>query len=157
MVAAPQAASAVERPACIFCAIVRKEAPAAWLAERDQAVAFLTRGPLRAGHALVIPRGHAATLDEVSASDWAAVGSLALDVARMQRDRLGAQGTTLFLASGEAGEQSVFHLHLHVVPRDLDDGVDLNSWWATRVQTVSEAELASVAARLRGRPERASE
>jgi histidine triad (HIT) family protein len=155
MGASAQGPSTRAQPSCIFCAIVRREAPAAWIAERERAAAFLTRGPVRPGHTLVIPRAHAATLEEVSAADWAAVGSLALEVARLQRVHLKAQGTTLFLASAAAGEQSVFHLHLHVVPRTLDDGLDLSSWWATKVQNASAEELESIGARLRERSDEA--
>jgi histidine triad (HIT) family protein len=134
---------------CIFCAIVRKEAPAAVLLEDGAAIAFLTLGPLRPGHALVVPRRHATTLRDVPPADWAAVARMGLAIAELQHDRLGSEGTTLFLASGEAGEQSVPHLHLHVVPRGSDDRLDLTSWWAERTHAASRAELASVARRLR--------
>jgi len=134
---------------CIFCAIVARDAPASWVAERERAIAFLTRGPLRPGHTLVIPRAHAATLSEVAPDDWRAVSTLALEVAGMHAERLGATGATLFLASGRAGEQSVDHLHLHVVPRAEGDGLDLNSWWERKVGSPELSELERVARRLR--------
>ena len=137
-------------PNCIFCSIARGNAPAAWVAKRERAVAFLTLGPLRPGHTLVIPRAHAVTVLDVSPEDWRAVTDLALEVARLQRERLGAAGHSLLLASGHAGEQSVLHLHLHVVPRHEGDGVDLNSWWEGKVRPAAPPELESVARQLRG-------
>jgi histidine triad (HIT) family protein len=91
------------------------------------------------------------TLDDVPLDDWTDVAALALEVTNLQRTRLSATGTDLFLASGEAGEQSVFHLHLHVVPRHEADGLDLSSWWSTRVRSASPDELRAVATQLRGR------
>ena len=101
------------------------------------------------GHTLVIPRAHAVTLEDVTPTDWEAVTRLAQQVAQLQRDRLGAAGVTLFLASGKAGEQSVFHLHLHVVPRMDEDGLDLTGWWAPRHRPTSPDALERIARTLR--------
>ncbi len=135
---------------------MHREAPGAIVGENRRAVAFLTLGPLRPGHTLVVPRVHATNLDDISPGDWAGVARLGLEVGRRQRDRLGADGITLFLASGEAGEQSVFHLHLHVVPRSKGDALDLNSWWGSRARSAVPSELDVVAAKLRGAPGRTS-
>jgi histidine triad (HIT) family protein len=75
---------------------------------------------------------------------------LGAEIARRQRLFLGSEGETLFLASGEAGEQSVFHLHLHVVPRSSTDGLNLTAWWEARLNKTSRADLDAIAARLRG-------
>ena len=147
----PPAEAAVAAPgSCIFCLVVRKVAPAARVAETERALAFLTIGPLRPGHTLVVPRDHAETLDDVPESDWLEVARLALVVRQMHKERLGATGTTVFLASGASGEQSVRHLHLHLVPRHEGDGLDLTSWWGPRVRPASPEELDAVARRLRG-------
>jgi histidine triad (HIT) family protein len=97
-------------------------------------LAFLTIGPLREGHALVIPKRHAVELPDARPEELAAVLEVGAEVARRQRRALGSTGENLFLASGLAGEQSVFHLHLHVVPRHDSDGVALASWWETKMQ-----------------------
>jgi histidine triad (HIT) family protein len=60
--------------------------------------------------------------------------SLGAEIARLQRRSLGSTGENLLLASGRSGEQSVFHLHLHVVPRREGDGVDMNAWWQGKMQ-----------------------
>lgn len=112
---------------CIFCEIVAGRAPAARIAENSLSIAFLTIGPLREGHSLVIPRRHAVELTDAISEELAAMFQLGAEIARRQRRFLGSQGETLFLASGNAGEQSVFHLHLHVVPRIAGDALDLTS------------------------------
>src|SRR5271169_1510700 len=136
--------------ACIFCEIVALRAPASLVGENDLSIAFLTVGPLREGHTLVIPKRHAVDFLDPTPEELAAVFQLGAAVARRQRQILGSQGETLFLASGNAGEQSVFHLHLHVVPRTETDALDLTSWWEARVRKASRTDLDSIAAKLRG-------
>ena len=133
---------------CVFCEIVAGRAAASKVGENDLSLAFLTIGPIREGHALVVPKRHAVEYPDLSPEELAAVFQLGAQVARRQRRSLGSQGETLFLASGDAGEQSVFHLHLHVVPRAPSDGLDLTSWWVRRVLKPSRAELDRVAAKI---------
>jgi histidine triad (HIT) family protein len=121
---------------------------ASLVAENADALAFLTIEPIRDGHTLVVPRRHVIELPDATTSELAALFDLAAEVARRQRLALGSKGETLFLASGEAGGQSVFHLHLHVVPRHDDDGLDLTSWWQARVLKPARTSLDSIARRL---------
>ena len=134
---------------CIFCEIVAGRAAVSLVAETPLCAAFLTIGPIRPGHVLVIPRRHVVEYPDLSAEDAAAVFELGALVARRQRRGLGSDGETLFLASGEAGEQSVFHVHLHVVPRMHGDNLGLASWWEARMQKPSRSELDAIAATLR--------
>ena len=134
---------------CIFCEIVAGRAPVSRVAENSLSIAFLTIGPLREGHSLVIPKRHAVEFTDATPEELAAVFQLGAEVARRQRQILGSHGETLFLASGNAGEQSVFHLHLHVVPRIEADALDLTSWWAARMKKPPREELDSIAAKLR--------
>lgn len=137
---------------CVFCEIVARRSPASFVAETASALAFLTIGPVRDGHALVIPKRHVVELPDAGPDDLAAVMELGARVARQQRRALGSTGENLLLASGAAGEQSVFHLHLHVVPRAEGDGIDMNSWWVRKLQRPKpEREaLDRIAERLRG-------
>lgn len=112
----------------------------------------LTIGPIREGHTLVIPKRHVVEVPDATAAELAAMFALAADVARRQRRFLGSRGENLVLASGKAGEQSVFHLHAHVVPRSEDDGLDLTSWWEARVRHPPREETEAIATRLRERP-----
>jgi histidine triad (HIT) family protein len=135
---------------CIFCEIVAGRTRASRVAENSLSLAFLDTGPLREGHSLVIPKRHAVEFTDPTPEELASVFQLGAEIARRQRQFLGSQGETLFLASGDAGEQSVFHLHLHVVPRIEADALDLASWWAKHARRTSREELDSIAAKLRG-------
>ena len=110
---------------CVFCAIVAGELPSRMLASEERAVAFLDVNPATRGHALVIPRAHAQDIHDVPAEDLAAVAELAQAVAGLARERLGADGVTLLNSSGRAAWQTVFHFHVHVIPRYTGDPLRL--------------------------------
>lgn len=137
--------------ACIFCEILAKRSLAPyWVAESERAFAFLDIHPLRVGHTLVIPKAHTVDLSDVSPSDWAAVTELTSEVAKLLRRRLGTSGENLMVASGPGSEQSIFHLHVHVIPRKPGDDLRWNDWWETKAFTPSAEELAALARRIRG-------
>jgi histidine triad (HIT) family protein len=106
---------------CIFCKIVAGELPAALIAERERAIAFMDVNPATRGHALVIPRTHAADIHEISTEDLAACAHLAKEVADLAVDRLGAEGVNVMHSAGRAAWQTVFHFHFHVIPRYSGD------------------------------------
>lgn len=108
---------------CVFCQIVAGEAPAYVVAESDAALAILDRSQVTPGHTIVIPRAHAADIWAISEDDLLAVTALARQVALLIEDRLGPDGMNLTQSNGRAGDQKVFHLHLHVIPRWNDDGI----------------------------------
>ena len=91
--------------------IVAGRAPVSLVAENSLSIAFLDTGPLREGHTLVIPKRHAVEFTDPTPEELAAVFQLGAEIAQRQRRFLCSRGETLFVASGKAGEQSVFHLH----------------------------------------------
>ena len=131
---------------CIFCKIAEGELPASVVAAEERALAFLDINPATRGHTLVIPRAHAQDIHDVSAEDLAAIAALAQRIAGRARERLGADGVTLLQSSGQAAWQTVFHFHIHVIPRYTDDPLRL-PWVPTPGDA---AELASAAAALSG-------
>lgn len=120
------------------------------IAESDRAFAILDVRPIRKGHALVIPKKHYADLSDVTPEEMAAVGTLTLEVAALLRKRLGTTGENLLVASGPGSEQSVFHLHVHVIPRVTDDDLRWNDWWQTKVRVPRMTELETLAKAIRG-------
>jgi histidine triad (HIT) family protein len=135
---------------CLFCGMVSgKVAAPHWIARSERAVAFLDIRPIRVGHTLVIPRRHAADLSDVPSEDWAAVNRLVRDVATRLRRTLGTDGENLLVASGPGSEQSVFHLHVHVIPRKRNDDLRWNDWWQTKTFAPPSAELAELAKKVR--------
>lgn len=107
-------------PDCIFCGIVAGTLPSTTIAQNERAIAFMDIHPVTHGHALVVPRVHATDLHDVAADDLAACIHLAQEVAGRARDRLGADGVNLLNCSGRAAWQTVFHFHVHVIPRYRD-------------------------------------
>lgn len=101
---------------CLFCRIVRKEIPAAVVFEDDQVLVLNDINPQAPLHALVIPKRHIATLNDVTAADAPLVGEMVRRAAAVARENGYAERgfRTVFNTNGEAG-QTVFHIHLHVL------------------------------------------
>jgi histidine triad (HIT) family protein len=112
-------------PDCLFCKIVAGEIPATRVYEDERTVAFMDINPATRGHLLVVPRAHAADLTVIDAEDLAAVARSAQRLARLQQERLGADGVNLLNSCGAQAWQTVFHFHLHVIPRYAGDPLRL--------------------------------
>ena len=130
---------------CVFCRIVDGTIPTAKVAEDQATLAFLTVEPATEGHTLVIPKAHSRNLFDIPDSDLTAVVRMAKNIAQLQRERLGCEGVTLFQANEPAGFQTVFHFHVHVVPRWKGDSV--RESWHARAADLSRLE--QVARKLR--------
>ena len=104
-------------PDCVFCGIRTGAIPSAKVAEDATTFAFMDIDPGADGHVLVIPKRHSTDLFDISADDLAATTLMAQRVAKASLSALGAQGVNLFNCSGAAAWQTVFHFHLHVIPR----------------------------------------
>jgi histidine triad (HIT) family protein len=115
----------VRDPDCIFCKIVAGELPATIVDEDERTLSFMDIAPATRGHALVVPREHSSDLLSVDADDLAAVGLAAQRLARQAKDRLGADGVNLLNSCGAVAFQTVFHFHVHVIPRYEGDPVRL--------------------------------
>jgi histidine triad (HIT) family protein len=134
---------------CLFCAIVAGSLPSEQVAEDELTLAFMDINPATPGHALVIPKAHSRDLLAITPDDLAACSRTAQRVARQAVESLGADGVNLVNCCGAAAWQTVFHFHLHVVPRYADDPTrdDLQLPW---VPTPGDPdEIAALAARLR--------
>lgn len=131
---------------CIFCKIVAGDIPATIVREDERTVAFMDIAPGTKGHCLVIPRAHAADLAEIPPDDLAACALAAQDLAQRALDRLGADGVNLLNSCRPAAFQTVFHFHVHVIPRYEGDGLRL-PWTPAPADPV---ELQEAAAALRG-------
>jgi histidine triad (HIT) family protein len=104
-------------PDCIFCKIVAGEVPSTRVDEDERTVAFMDVNPATRGHLLVVPREHVRDLLEIGAEDLAACGVMARKLAGRITERLSADGVNLLNSCGSAAWQTVFHFHLHVIPR----------------------------------------
>ena len=112
-------------PDCIFCKIVAGELPARIVDEDERTIAFMDIAPATRGHALVIPREHSKDLLDVPAEDLLATVTAAQRLSRLLEEKLGADGVNLLNSCGHAAWQTVFHFHVHVIPRYDDDPLRL--------------------------------
>jgi histidine triad (HIT) family protein len=124
---------------CIFCRIVTGELPATIVHEDELTVAFMDINPATRGHCLVVPRSHVRDLLEIGREDLDAVMAVAQELARRAVDRLDAAGVNLLNSCGRAAWQTVFHFHIHVIPRYEGDPLRL-PW------TPAEGDLEEIAA-----------
>jgi histidine triad (HIT) family protein len=131
---------------CIFCGIVAGEVPAEKVAEDEHTVAFMDINPWARGHALVVPREHSRNLFDISDASLGQTMSAAKRLAQRMRDRLGAEGINLLNSTEPAAWQTVFHFHVHVIPRYADDPLRLPG----QPREPGEGELAELAETLRG-------
>jgi histidine triad (HIT) family protein len=131
---------------CIFCKIVSGELPSHQVQEDEHTLAFMDLNPWTRGHALVIPKRHSRNLYEVPDEDLERASVAAKRLALTMRDRLRCDGVNLLNCCEPAAWQSVFHSHIHVIPRYDDDPLQL----PVRPHPADEDDLAAVAADLRG-------
>jgi histidine triad (HIT) family protein len=115
----------VRDPNCIFCKIVAGELPAQIVDEDERTIAFMDINPWTRGHLLVIPREHSRDLLEVEPADLAAVAATAQRLAGRALERLEADGVNLLNSCRAAAWQTVFHFHVHVIPRYEGDPLRL--------------------------------
>jgi len=134
-------------PACPFCAIAAGRLSSSQVYSDDDVVASLDIQPLTTGHLLVVPRAHAASVAALSEPAGARMFTAAQRLAAALRaSELPCEGVNLFLADGAVAGQEVFHVHLHVLPRNTGDGFAIS---AHRHQP-ERADLEATAAMIRG-------
>ncbi|MCF8604111.1 HIT family protein [Gordonia sp. HY442] len=132
--------------ACVFCDIVAERGPAHVVYSDDDVVAFLDRAPVARGHTLVVPRTHSSGLADLDPSFGTPLLSAAQRIANaLKGSEFGADGVNLALNDGRAAMQTVFHTHVHVVPRRSGDKLTFAKGFLTR----RPGDLESTAAQLR--------
>jgi histidine triad (HIT) family protein len=127
---------------CLFCRIVAGSLPSTRVYEDDRAIAILDIFPASRGHALVMPRAHSTDLHDTAQADLFACAAASQTVARMAIDRLGADGVSILQSNGPAAWQTVFHYHVHVIPRYEGDPLRLP--WTPPASPVPVEELQSI-------------
>ena len=132
-------------PDCIFCKIVAGEIPGEKVQEDEHTIAFMDLNPWTRGHALVIARNHAKDLLEAPEDDLTRTIVAAQRLARRMKERIGCDGINLLNSCDPAAWQTVFHYHLHVIPRYDDDPLEL----PTRPKEATPEQLAEIAGELR--------
>ncbi len=131
---------------CLFCAIASGDGPAQVLEADEHTVAFMDINPATPGHALVIPRAHSADLLDISDADLERTMLASRRLAERMKAALDCDGINVLNCCGAAAWQTVFHFHVHVVPRYRDDPLKLP--WIP--DSGEPDEIAALADRIRG-------
>lgn len=126
---------------CIFCKIANGQIPSKTIYEDGEFRVILDLGPATKGHALILPKDHYANLYELPDEKAASVIKLAKKMATKMTSALSCDGFNLVQNNGEAAGQTVFHFHMHLIPRYLNDGQKIN--WVPGKP--SDDELAAIA------------
>jgi histidine triad (HIT) family protein len=134
-----------DAPPCIFCAIASGEAPAEIIDSDQHTVTLMDINPATRGHALVIPRKHAEDLLAIDAEELEHTAVAAQRVAKRMEETLNPDGFNLINACRVAAWQTVFHFHIHVIPRYVDDPLKLP--WIPRGADMEE--ISAIAATIR--------
>lgn len=132
---------------CVFCKIVARQIPATVVHEDEHTLAFMDIGQVNPGHVLVAAKAHAENLYELNDEQAGAVFRTAARVARAIRDAFSPPGLSIYQANGKPAGQTVFHFHMHVLPRHEGDGMELT--WP--VKNPPREKLEEAAAKIRSR------
>ena len=125
---------------CIFCQIVKGLSPARVLLEDEQCLAFLDIAPAGKGHTLVIPKKHFVDILDIPSDSLVEVMKMTKEVSQLLEIKLKPEGLSLFQMNRTAGGQSVFHFHMHIVPRWSHDSL-IDPWIETLAQTTELDEI----------------
>ncbi len=135
----------ISDPTCVFCKIVAGAIPSLKLLEDADTLAFMDINPGNDGHCLVIPKSHYATVFAITPEAFAATARTVIKVASAVNEALTPEGVNLLQANGPGAGQSVFHFHMHVLPRRRDDNLTIN--WTP--QPGDPKRIAEIAERIR--------
>lgn len=130
---------------CIFCKIIAGEIPSYTLYEDEKYKVILDVGPATKGHALILPKSHYANLYELPEEDAAEVMKLAKKMMIRMTDKLKCDGFNIVQNNGETAGQTVFHFHMHLIPRYKGDHVGLG--W--NMGELSEADKEEILSKLK--------
>ena len=130
---------------CIFCKIIAGEIPSATIYEDDEFQVILDRFPSGEGHALILPKQHVANIFEIEPALAGRAFALATKLASAMKEVLGFTDMNILQNNGPIAGQTVFHFHIHLIPRREGDGIHVN--WTPSEPT--DAQIAAVQAKLK--------
>ena len=129
---------------CIFCKIIAGEIPSATIYENEEFKVILDRFPSNEGHVLILPKNHTPNIFEIDPEQAGRLFSLAAKLAKAMKEVLGFEHMNLLQNNGVVAGQTVFHFHLHLIPRWEGDGINIG-WTPTEP---TDEEIAAVKAKL---------
>ena len=130
---------------CIFCKLVAGQIPSTRVYEDEHTLAFMDLGHVNPGHVLVAVKKHAGDVFELDLSQAEAIGRAVLKISKALKKAFEPEGLSVYQANGKAAGQTVFHYHVHVLPRHAGDGMELT--WP--VKNPPREKLEEYAAKIR--------
>lgn len=124
---------------CIFCKIANGEIPSSTVYEDDLFRVILDLSPATKGHALILPKKHMANIFEMDEETAEKVFVLASQIAKAMKEALNCDGLNIVQNNGEIAGQTVFHFHMHIIPRYNDDGQQIN--WVPKTSEAAERDM----------------
>ncbi|MFW5795284.1 MAG: HIT family protein [Bacillota bacterium] len=121
---------------CIFCNIIKGEIDSYKVYENDKVYAFFDTNPINEYHTLIIPKKHYKDIYDIPEDELEAVIKATKKIAGLYKEKLGVNNVQIFSNSGVKAQQDVFHFHMHLVPREDNDGQDIN--WSTKPELREE-------------------
>ena len=131
---------------CVFCAIITKDEQASIVFENDFSISFMDRYPLNRGHLLVIPKQHYQYLTDMENNDVAQLFEIVNMLSKHVWKIVNADGLNISQSNGLAASQDIFHVHIHIIPRFIND-TDNDSWPSRKITT--EQELDNLASQIK--------
>ena len=133
-------------PDCIFCKLVAGQIPSTRVYEDEHTLAFMDLGHVNPGHVLVAIKKHASNVFELETSQAEAIGRAVVKISKALKKAFEPEGLSVYQANGKAAGQTVFHYHVHLLPRHAGDGMELV--WP--VKNPPRDKLEEYAAKIRG-------
>lgn len=124
---------------CIFCKIANGEIPSSTIYEDALFRVILDLSPATKGHALILPKKHMANIFEMDEETAEKVFVLASRIAKAMKEALNCDGLNIVQNNGEIAGQTVFHFHMHIIPRYNDDGQQIN--WVPKTSEAAERDM----------------
>ena len=131
---------------CVFCAIINKDEQASIVFENDFLISFMDRYLLNRGHLLVIPKQHYQYLTDMENNDVAQLFEIVNILSKHVWKIVNADGLNISQSNGLAASQDIFHVHIHIIPRFIND-TDNDSWPSRKITT--EQELDNLASQIK--------
>lgn len=134
---------------CIFCKIVKGEIPSKKIFEDEKVFVFLDIKPMAKGHCLIIPKQHFENIFDAPEEILKEVIFATKKVVSLLQKSLGVDGVNIFNNNGKTAEQSIFHLHFHILPRYENDGLSILNWMLEKTKEVDQEELKKLAEQIK--------
>lgn len=136
---------------CVFCKIVNRELEASIIYENHNMLGFMDINPITPGHVLIIPKHHYNSIMEIPDDLGKDVMVAIKEISKLMIDNLGADGINIINSTGRSAGQTIFHFHVHVIPRFSGKSIGFQEWWFSRAGHWERQELDKMANKILGK------